>query len=348
MLLSNLLLTSAAFVLSATATTVKHVKLETHTITVHGAHSVATARPFGHHSKDHSKHRHRVESKKNKPRSTDCAKPRLDVSEKSKKHKGKSDKPKHDATRHHSTKTSTVHVKHKPTKVAHKGSSDAKAHKKSTAERHSATKANSHKPHSTHKSSSKKHKETKTKTKSHAKTSTVVTKTASQPPVLIATSSPSLSQLAQDSLKAHNDLRAKHKVAALTWSNELASAAQAWTDKCVYQHGQGKIIGAGENIAAYTGSDNVLGAISMWSNEASLYNFNAPGYSSTTGHFTQQVWSGTTQIGCAQTLCPSLTIPGKPSWTNGYFYVCEYKSTGNIVGKTPEDTAKIFAANVFA
>jgi uncharacterized protein YkwD len=47
-------------------------------------------------------------------------------------------------------------------------------------------------------------------------------------------------------LNLHNSLRAKHSASPLSWSPELASAAQAWADRCVFQHS-----GGGENLAQY-------------------------------------------------------------------------------------------------
>ncbi|GAA5974571.1 hypothetical protein JCM5350_001196 [Sporobolomyces pararoseus] len=346
MLFSNLLLSTAALVLGATATTVTHVKLETHTLTVHHSSS-ATPRPFGEHSSKHLRHHHRVESKKNKSTSKKSSKGHKSA----KKHHKKSEKTR-SSTKHHSTETATRHGGKLASKVvnSHKTHS-TKPH--SEKPQHSSTKHHSA-PTTTSKHKNRtqtKHKPKSTTTKkphktSHAVASTAVSKTASQHPVLAVQPSSALSQLAKDTLQAHNDLRAKYKAGPLTWSTDLATAAQQWTDKCIYQHGQGKIIGAGENIAAYTGADNVLGAIKMWSDEASQYNWSSPGYSDGTGHFSQQVWAATTQIGCAQTKCGTLQFPGKPSWSNAYYYVCEYKTSGNVVGQTAEDTAKIFAANV--
>ncbi|GAA5955140.1 hypothetical protein JCM3765_003206 [Sporobolomyces pararoseus] len=342
MLLSNLLISTAALVLGATATTVTHVKLETHTLTAHHSSS-ATARPFGEHSSKHFKHHHRVESKKSKSHSKKSSKGQKS----SKKHHKKSEKTCSSAE-HHSTKTGTRHGGKQTSKVvaSHKTHS-TKSHEKP----HPSTKHHSAPTTTSKHRTQTKHKPKPTTTKkphktSHAVASTAVSKTASQRPVLAVQPSSSLSQLAKDTLRAHNDLRAKYKAGPLTWNTDLAAAAQQWTDKCIYQHGQGRNIGAGENIAAYTGSDNVLGAIKMWSDEASQYKWFSPGYSDITGHFTQQVWAATTQIGCAQTKCGTLQFPGKPSWSNAYYYVCEYKTAGNVVGDTPEDTVKIFAANV--
>lgn len=67
-------------------------------------------------------------------------------------------------------------------------------------------------------------------------------------------------------------------------------------------------------------------AIDDWYNEVKYYNYNTgsniPG--GRTGHFTQVVWKGTTQIGCGATYC------------NNYrqiFYVCNYNPSGNYIGQ---------------
>ncbi|KAF7303386.1 Fruiting body protein SC7 [Mycena indigotica] len=50
-------------------------------------------------------------------------------------------------------------------------------------------------------------------------------------------------------------------------------------------------------------------------------------------HFTQVVWRGTTQVGCALTVCAPGTI-FDPKFTNtAEYYVCEYAPPGNIIGQ---------------
>lgn len=53
------------------------------------------------------------------------------------------------------------------------------------------------------------------------------------------------------------------------------------------------------------------------------YDYNEPGFSETTGHFTQLVWKNTTTMGCGCRLCG----------TRGWFLVCEYWPRGNVVGE---------------
>ncbi|KAH0590520.1 hypothetical protein H2248_000667 [Termitomyces sp. 'cryptogamus'] len=135
-------------------------------------------------------------------------------------------------------------------------------------------------------------------------------------------------------LSAHNTVRAQHGAAPLTWSNDLASKAQTWANKCVFQHSGGSLGPYGENLAAGTGSSyGIQAAIKSWTDEASQYNPSHPTYS----HFTQVVWKGTTQLGCAVQLCDGMF---SASFGKAKFYVCEYSPAGNIIGE--------FAQNVQA
>ncbi|GAA5920136.1 hypothetical protein JCM6882_007032 [Rhodosporidiobolus microsporus] len=144
-------------------------------------------------------------------------------------------------------------------------------------------------------------------------------------------------------LDAHNTLRKKHSAPDLTWSTDLANSAQAWASKCVFKHGGGAALNSGENLAAYYGASNVASGISMWANEASNYDFDNPGFSSSAGHFTQMVWKATTQLGCAEVKCASLPDPDSGSTMKDYqFLVCHYLSAGNIVG----NANKYFIDNV--
>ena len=90
----------------------------------------------------------------------------------------------------------------------------------------------------------------------------------------------------------------------------------------------------GENLAA--GYANASASVDAWGLERENYNWNNPGFSETTGHFTQLVWSNTTSVGCGRTSCQ-----GKDS-TPGWYVVCEYYPPGNVVG----DNNQYFVDNV--
>lgn len=65
--------------------------------------------------------------------------------------------------------------------------------------------------------------------------------------------------------------------------------------------------------------------------EASKYDYNHPGFSSATGHFTQVVWKGSKQVACAIANCGAGTIFGQAS----KYVVCRYSPAGNVIGHFP-------------
>ncbi|CEP11937.1 hypothetical protein [Parasitella parasitica] len=121
-------------------------------------------------------------------------------------------------------------------------------------------------------------------------------------------------------LKLHNKLRAKHHSPSVKWDTKLATYAQKWSNKCEFKHSGGPY---GENLALRYPSWTA--AINGWYNEVKHYDYNNPGSSDETGHFTAIVWKSTTKIGCGVKTCNNL---GK-----GYkLYTCSYAPFGNIVG----------------
>jgi len=99
----------------------------------------------------------------------------------------------------------------------------------------------------------------------------------------------------------------------------------------VFKHSGGA---TGENLAA--GYANASASVDAWGLEREEYNWNNPGFSEATGHFTQLVWSNTTTVGCGRTSCAG------ENQTPGWYVVCEYFPPGNIEG----DNNQYFIDNV--
>jgi hypothetical protein len=63
-----------------------------------------------------------------------------------------------------------------------------------------------------------------------------------------------------------------------------------------------------------------------WYSEISSYNYSSPGFSSATGHFTQVIWNGSTQLGIGIAFSSnnqSVTV------------VANYYPAGNVIGSFP-------------
>jgi uncharacterized protein YkwD len=130
----------------------------------------------------------------------------------------------------------------------------------------------------------------------------------------------------QTILSLHNSYRAQHCVPPLTWSAELAAAAQRYAEKCWITHdsAKGKV---SENLA-WGGDRSADSAVDAWYKEIGDYNYNKPGFASATGHFTQMVWKGTKQIGCGVAKCYFGAVR---------FWVCRYTPQGNWAGQFPQN-----------
>lgn len=132
----------------------------------------------------------------------------------------------------------------------------------------------------------------------------------------------------------HNQYRVKHGSPALVLDNTLISAAE----KCAQYYAQKRAIdhscpyknGAGENLSGGTGTwtPNQFASMAtkMWYDEVKSYDYNKPGFSMATGHFTQVVWKSSTKLGFA-----IVTI-------NGYTAaVALYSPPGNVQGQFPQN-----------
>jgi pathogenesis-related protein 1 len=169
-------------------------------------------------------------------------------------------------------------------------------------------------------------------------------------------SGPSVPTTAQaDWLDPHNAARAGTLVGvtvspaptpalpSLTWSASAETVAQAWANRCVYEHNPGRNadgISRGENIAATApgGRADATPAyvVGLWAGEWPDYTYAtnscAPG--KVCGHYTQVVWRGTTRVGCAKATC-TVNSPFGASFPTWDFFVCDYEPPGNFFGQRP-------------
>jgi hypothetical protein len=146
---------------------------------------------------------------------------------------------------------------------------------------------------------------------------------------------------------AHNLFRSKETSAngkALTWSEEMASVAQAWANSCKWEHGMlydcvGDRLGQNLFVEASVGGYpalNVTGVINAWNNERKDYNI-AMGTCAAgkiCGHWTQVAWAKSSKVGCAYAQCPTMNVGGA-IWQNALYVVCDYTIAGNVNGEKP-------------
>lgn len=80
-------------------------------------------------------------------------------------------------------------------------------------------------------------------------------------------------------------------------------------------------------------------AVDAWYNEITDYNFNNPGFSMGTGHFTQVVWKSSKSVGC-----------GCAPKDNSMYCTCNYDPPGNIAGQfeanVPTNSGRKSAFNI--
>ena len=143
---------------------------------------------------------------------------------------------------------------------------------------------------------------------------------------------------------AHNRWRKTVGAPPLTYSTELADAAQEWADhlkhsnQCRMLHSKpdGKY---GENLfwaSAIEWSDgrhevqkvHPKKVVDDWASERFDYDHksNSCAAGKVCGHYTQVVWKTTTTVGCAVAVCED---------SREQVWVCRYQPPGNWVGKKP-------------
>ncbi|KAM7296936.1 Golgi-associated plant pathogenesis-related protein 1 [Ixodes scapularis] len=145
-----------------------------------------------------------------------------------------------------------------------------------------------------------------------------------------------------DCRKRHDYYRAKHGVPGLKDDDDLRLLAQDWADHLAAQP-EGTPLEHrpdnqyGENIFSAWSSDpsytiDANAPVDSWYNEIKDYDYANPGFSSKTGHFTQVVWKGTTNSGCAVS---------KAASRSAYFVVCNYNPPGNVEGQYEQNVPPV-------
>lgn len=144
-----------------------------------------------------------------------------------------------------------------------------------------------------------------------------------------------LAVLRSTAMSKHNTYRAKHHSPNITIDESLNDSAQTWAEnlasKGVFEHSQSD---NGENLyVSYTTATSIPAdtladkAVTSWYNEVSSYDYDNPGHSDTTGHFTQVVWKSSTQLGCGAARGIK-TMNGTKF--NAFYVVCQYSPGGNV------------------
>ncbi|SJL05989.1 uncharacterized protein ARMOST_09325 [Armillaria ostoyae] len=172
--------------------------------------------------------------------------------------------------------------------------------------------------------------ESTTTTKTAIESQTLVESESERTATATATSSASASSSSSSAsssdidawLTAHNTVRKDHGANNLTWSDEVASTAQAYADQCNFEHSGTSY---GENLAEASGDPDIAAAVQLWASEASEYDASNPTYS----HFTQMVWKSTTELGCGYAKCSNIYA----DYGGGVLYVCNYNPAGNVEGE---------------
>lgn len=145
------------------------------------------------------------------------------------------------------------------------------------------------------------------------------------------------SDYAQTGLTLHNKYRTKHGSPAMTLTqnlnNQAQKCAQYYTQKRTIDHSCPYKSGAGENLVGGAGSWDGVSFVQlgtqMWYDEVKDYDFNHPGFSATTGHFTQLVWKASTRLGIGYASVDGYTAA-----------VALYNPAGNVEGQFPQNVAR--------
>lgn len=119
----------------------------------------------------------------------------------------------------------------------------------------------------------------------------------------------------------------------MSWDTELEAFAQAYAEKCIWDHNKERGR-RGENLFAMAPMLDLEFAVEDWNAEEKFYNLTTSTCVSgqMCGHYTQVVWASTHRIGCGSKFCEK--IEGIET-EDMYLLVCNYYPPGNMKGRKP-------------
>ncbi|NXG52434.1 PI16 inhibitor, partial [Psilopogon haemacephalus] len=163
------------------------------------------------------------------------------------------------------------------------------------------------------------------------------------PPLFLLLTVPELSWSLSDEekkilLDGHNKYRSQVSPPAadmlkMSWDTELEAFAQAYAEKCIWDHNKERGR-RGENLFAMAPTLDLDFAVEDWNGEEKYYNLSTsscvPGQMC--GHYTQVVWASTHRVGCGAKFCEKI----EGIETEGmHLLVCNYYPPGNMKGRKP-------------
>ncbi|XP_020353517.1 Golgi-associated plant pathogenesis-related protein 1 [Oncorhynchus tshawytscha] len=135
-------------------------------------------------------------------------------------------------------------------------------------------------------------------------------------------------QFSGEVLHSHNEYRRKHQAPPLKLSSKLSRDATRYAESLastrILKHSVESSKGScGENLAWASYDQPGKDVADRWYDEVKQYNFNRPGFSSGTGHFTAMVWKGSKKLGVGKASAPD----------GSSFVVARYFPAGNITNQ---------------
>ncbi|XP_048578961.1 protein PRY1 isoform X2 [Nematostella vectensis] len=169
-----------------------------------------------------------------------------------------------------------------------------------------------------------------------------------------------IAQCRQAALAETNIKRQLHAAPAMTLDPKLNQDAQAWAtkiavDKNPIHSAINTRPGQGENVAKRCQQvdmpfdENCKLGVDLWYKESNNYDFQSPGYSPATGHFTQLVWKASTRMGIGRASyvmttgikCVVLVARySPPGNVKLQFPQNVQPATGNVLSDKPSDKQK--------